>query len=94
MITRRRFLSIAAGAGLAAMADSPLRAAASTSPLYRWQGMALGAKTSIVIAREDAPSLIEKARAGEVATAELVDRPCCSCSHVDRRATSTERTSL
>ena len=59
MTSRRRFLTIAAGAGAAA-ALGPARAGA---PLSRWQGVALGARASVAIAHPRADRLIAAARA-------------------------------
>jgi len=59
MTTRRRFLTIAAGAGAAAALGS----ARAAPPPARWQGVALGARASIAVAHPEAVRLIATARA-------------------------------
>lgn len=63
--TRRRFLTIVAGAG----AGLALGGAATAAPLARWQGVALGARATIALAHPDADRLIDAARA-EIARLE------------------------
>ncbi len=57
-IRRRRFLTIVAGAGLAAFGP----ASASATPTQRWRGIALGASASITLAHANAADLIARAR--------------------------------
>ncbi len=71
MIGRRRFISIAAGAGLGALAG-PIAASSPTGDsLHRWRGTALGAAASITIAHDDAARLAARAQA-EVARLEAI----------------------
>lgn len=50
-LTRRRFLAVsAAGAAMAALP-------AGAAPLYRWQGVAMGAGASITLTHPDAPAI-------------------------------------
>jgi len=56
MTTRRRFLSILAGAA----ALPALRANAARAP-YRWQGIALGAEAQVILDHEDAATLVGRA---------------------------------
>lgn len=53
-LSRRRFLSISAAA---VAVGRP----ASTAPLYRWQGVALGAEASITLAHPDAGRIVAEA---------------------------------
>ncbi len=57
-LSRRRFLTISASAG-AALA---IGGAAQAAPLYRWQGMALGASASITLAHPQAERITARAR--------------------------------
>lgn len=58
ILSRRRFLTITAGAGAAAS----LAGTAGAAPLYRWQGLALGASASITLAHPDAARITVRAR--------------------------------
>lgn len=64
-IDRRRFIRIAAVVGaVAATAGLPFSFASAKIPHYRWRGVALGAKSEIVIASEDieiAKRMVERA---------------------------------
>jgi len=62
MIGRRRFISIAAGAGLGALIGGTASGAPPRTPFYRWKGAAMGAAASIAIAHEDAAGLVKRAR--------------------------------
>ena len=64
--TRRRALSIFAGA--LATAAAPV---AAGGVLYRWQGIALGARATIVLDHPEAPALARRARA-EIARLEAI----------------------
>lgn len=55
LLSRRRFLAISAAAATIA---GPVRAA----DLYRWEGVALGARASIMLAHPDAERIAERAR--------------------------------
>lgn len=56
MIHRRRFIQISAAACI-------LQAPAKAAEVYRWQGMALGARASIRLAHPDAASIVARAQA-------------------------------
>lgn len=56
MIHRRRFIQISAAAFV-------LQAPAKAAEVYRWQGMALGARASIRLAHPDAASIVARAQA-------------------------------
>jgi len=71
MIGRRRFVSIAAGAGLSALIGGNAKGAPSGTPLYRWKGVAMGAAASIAIAHENAAALVERAQA-EISRLEAI----------------------
>ncbi len=64
MISRRRFLTIAAAA---AALPAPLRA----QPLYQWRGVALGANAAITLAHPQAEAIVTRARA-EIARLERI----------------------
>ncbi len=57
-LSRRRFLTISAGAATATALAGPVGA----TPLFRWQGMALGASASITLAHPDAENIVARAR--------------------------------
>lgn len=57
MIARRRFLSIAGGTAVAALAAAPAAVLADAG-FVRWKGIALGAEARILIERRDAASHI------------------------------------
>lgn len=67
MTTRRRFLTIVGGAGAAAALGGGTRAA----DLARWQGVALGARATILLDHPRADRLIAMARA-EIARLEAI----------------------
>ncbi len=71
MIGRRRFVSIVAGAGLGAVTGRRAWAVIESNRPYRWNGVAMGASASIVIAHEAAPRLVMQARA-EIARLERI----------------------
>lgn len=56
MITRRRMISILAGA-----AALPLIGAGARASVHKWQGVALGANANIILDHEDANALTQKA---------------------------------
>lgn len=64
MISRRRFLTIAAAA---AALPAPLRA----QPLYQWRGVALGANAAITLAHPQAEAIVTRARS-EIARLERI----------------------
>lgn len=64
MLSRRRFLTIAAAA---ASLPAPLRA----QPLHQWRGVALGADASITLAHPRAEAIVARARA-EIARLERI----------------------
>jgi FAD:protein FMN transferase len=64
MISRRRFLTIAAAA-------TSLPSAALSAPLYQWRGVALGANASITLAHPRAEAVVTRARA-EIARLERI----------------------
>lgn len=66
MITRRRMISILAGA-----AALPLIGHGARASTYKWSGVALGANANIILDHEDAKALTQKARL-EIARLEKV----------------------
>jgi len=87
MTTRRRFLTILAGAGLAGAAPGAMPGPAASAPEpVRWRGVALGAEATIALAHPQAPRLIAAARA-EIARLEAVFslyRPDSALSRLNR----------
>ncbi len=81
-ISRRRFLTISAAA--VAVGGS-----ASAAPLYRWQGVALGAEASITLAHPDAERIVAEAisEIGRLEDVFSLYREASALSRLNRQAT-------
>jgi len=60
-VSRRRFLAISAAATGVAGAGALVGYHATRTPLYRWEGVALGASASITLAHPQAARIVERA---------------------------------